>query len=68
MSDIFSELPPLGTRQCGCDIPCERYDYGAVISNSLLDTYKIKQDVLNENKSQKLLDKHQHALEISSQV
>ena len=66
--NCLTELPPLGTRQCWCDIPCERYDYGAVISNSLLDTYKIKQDVLNEKKSQTLLDKHKNAMEISFQV
>ncbi len=38
------------------------------MSNSLLDTYKIKQDVLNERKSKSLIEKHQNALEVSYQV
>ena len=57
-----------GTKACNCSVPCTRYLYDATLSNSLLDTYKIKQQVIHNRKSDTLLPKHREALEISAQV
>ena len=64
----FSEKQQHGTTACGCEVPCHIPSYDATISSSLLDTYKIKEDVISSSKAAEILPKHQEALEISAQV
>ena len=68
MSSFCLEHQIHGTNACNCSIPCTRYLYDATLSNSLLDTYKIKQLVTHNKQSDTLLPKHTEALEISTQV
>ena len=42
--------------------------YDAVISNSLLDTYKLQLEIDRNKKADTLLPKHRDALEVSYQV
>ena len=65
---LFSENQTLGSNVCKCGVPCQFNQYDAIISNSLLDTYKIKQEITHSERSKKLLPKHRDALEVSYHV
>ena len=65
---LFSENQTLGSNVCKCGVPCQFNQYDAVISNSLLDTYKIKQEITQSKRAKRLLPKHRDALEVSYQV
>ena len=62
------EEQTVGKDYCKCDVPCTKYQFDAILSSSLLDTYKIKADVTSQDKSTDLLPKYQEAIEISAQV
>ena len=64
----FSDLVTLGTGVCKCDVPCTRHQYDAILSSSLLDSYKIRDEIKSHEKSRELLPRYQEAVEISAQV
>ena len=55
-------------KSCGCDVPCTRLIYDATISYSLLDTSRMRDDILGNEKARDLLPKHRDALDVSAQV
>ena len=65
---LFSENQTLGSNVCKCGVPCQLNQYDAVISNSLLDMYKIKQEITQSERAKRILPKHRDALEVSYQV
>ena len=58
----------LGADVCNCEVPCIRYQYDAILSSSLLDSYKIRDEIKVHEKSRELLPRYQEAVEISAQV
>ena len=58
----------LGTGVCNCDVPCTRHHYDAILSSSLLDTFKIRDEIKSHKKSQDILPRYQEAVEVSAQV
>ncbi len=65
---FLSENQSLGLSECNCSIPCHTNQFDAVISSSLLDVYKIKEEVTKQSKSQQLIYKYRETLEMSYQV
>ena len=65
---MFSDIVTLGTGVCKCDVPCVRHQYDAILSSSLLDKYKIRDEIKSHEKSRELLPRYQEAVEISAQV
>ena len=63
-----SDFVTLGTGACKCDFPCTRYHYDTILSSSLLDSYKIRDEIKSHEKSGDLLPRYQEAVEISAQV
>ena len=63
-----SDFVTLGTGACKCDFPCTRYQYDTILSSSLLDSYKIRDEIKSHEKSRDLLPRYQEAVEISAQV
>ena len=55
-------------KSCGCDVPCTRFIYDATISYSLLDTYRIRDDICSYEKSRYLLPNYRDALDVAAQV
>ena len=51
-----------------CDVPCVRHQYDAILSSSLLDKYKIRDEIKSHEKARELLPRYQEAVEISAQV
>ena len=68
MFSNLTDLASLGAGVCNCDVPCTRHQYDASLSSSLLDTYKIQDDIQSHEKSRDLLPRYQGAIEISAQV
>ena len=62
------DIVTLGTGVCKCDVPCVRHRYDAVLSSSLVDSYKIRDQIKSHEKSRDLLSRYQEAVEISAQV
>ena len=58
----------MGVDHCDCQVPCTKHQFDPTLSSSLLDAYKIRDDVISQLKSVELLPKYQEALEISAQV
>ena len=65
---MFSDIMTLGTGVCNCDVPCVRHQYDAILSSSLLDKYKIRDEIKSQEKSRGLLPRYQKAVAISAQV
>ena len=65
---MFSDIVTLGTGICKCDVPCVRHQYDAILSSSLLDKYKIRDEIKSHEKSRNLQPQYQEAVEISAQV
>ena len=65
---VFTEAETVGVDHCDCQVPCTKNQFDPTLSSSLLDAYKIKDDVISQLKSVELLPKYQEALEISAQV
>ena len=55
-------------KSCGCDVPCTRFIYDATMSYSLLDTDRMRYDILSNEKARDLLPNHRNALDVSAQV
>ena len=62
------DIVTLGTGACKCDVPCIQHQYDAVLSSSLLDSYKIRDEIKSHEKSRELLPRYQEAVDISAQV
>ena len=65
---IFVDHSVETTKSCGCDVPCIRFIYETTISYSLLDTYRIRNDICNYEKSRDLLPNYRDALDVAAQV
>ena len=55
-------------KSCSCDVPCTRFIYDGTISYSLLDTIRLRNNILSYEKSGDLLPKYRDALDVSAQV
>ena len=65
---MCTEAETVGVDHCDCEVPCTKHQFDPTLSSSLLDAYKIRDDVISQLKSEELLPKYQEALEISAQV
>ena len=65
---MFLDIVTLGTGACKCDVPCTQHLYDVILSYSLLDTYKIRDEIKSHEKSRDLLPRYKEAVEISAQV
>ena len=54
--------------ECNCSTPCERRDYTATVTNSMLDMNKIRQKMEKQGQTEQVLKNMQEAMDVSAQV